>query len=174
MGGEKIQAKMSNSTGADTPLQEAVSIISITSILASVGCYVAALNRIPVITQGLHWVADRVYEFLPAFARLPGAQVPILAASAVVGIVFFLFTIPFSYWLAGVFARAGYVSMERQTTQLKRFREWKSETAVVVDATLILPDGDAGQIFTDRYAKRQSYIKSEFVILLINVGEAEF
>jgi hypothetical protein len=123
MGGQKIQAKMSNSTGPETPLQEAVSIISIISILASVGCYVAALNQVPVITPALWWVACRVYEFLPALARLPGAQVPILAASAAVGVVFFVFTIPLSYWLAGVFARAGYASMERQTTQLKHFRE---------------------------------------------------
>jgi hypothetical protein len=64
-----------------------------------------------------------VYEFLPALAGLPGAQVPILVSSAAVGIMFFLFTIPLSYWLAGVFARAGYASMERQTTQLRRFRE---------------------------------------------------
>jgi hypothetical protein len=123
MGGQKIQAKMSNSTGPETPLQEAVSIILIISILASVGCYVAALDQIPVITPALWWVAGRVYEFLPALARLPGAQVPILAASAAVGVVFFVFTIPLSYWLAGVFARAGYASMERQTTQLKRFRQ---------------------------------------------------
>jgi hypothetical protein len=48
---------------------------------------------------------------------------PILTASAGAEIVFFVFTIPFSYWLAGVFTRAGYASMERQTTRLKRFRE---------------------------------------------------
>jgi hypothetical protein len=94
MGGQKIQAKMSNSTGPETPLQEAVSIISIISILASVGCYVAALNQIPVITQGLRWVAVRVYEFWPALATLPGTQVPVLAAGAAVGLVFFVFTIP--------------------------------------------------------------------------------
>ena len=105
------------------PLQEAVSIITIISILASVGCYVAALNQIPVITPALWWVAGCIYEFLPVLARLPGVQVPLLAASATVGVVFFVCTIPLSYWLASVFARAGYVSMERQTTQLKRFRE---------------------------------------------------
>ena len=114
---------MSDPTSPQTPLQEAISIISIVSILISVGCYIAALNRVPLITPALWWMAWRVYEFLPALARLPGGQVPILAASAAVGIAFFVFTIPFSYWLASVFARAGYASMERQTTQLKRFRE---------------------------------------------------
>jgi hypothetical protein len=123
MGGQKVQAKMSNSTGPETPLQEAVSTITILSILASVGCYVAVLNQVPVITPALWWVAGRVYEFFPALAGLPGVQVPILAASAAVGIAFFVVTIPLCYWLAGVFARAGYSSMERQATQLKRFRE---------------------------------------------------
>jgi hypothetical protein len=60
---------------------------------------------------------------LPVLTRLPGAQVPILAASAAVAIAFFVCTIPLSYWLANVFAQAGYASMERQTMQLKRFRE---------------------------------------------------
>ena len=106
---------MSNSTGPETPLQEAVPIIS---ILTSVGCYIGALNQVAVITAALWWVAARVYEFLPALARLPGTEVPILAASAAVGIALFVFTIP-----AGVFAGAGYASMDRQTIQLKRFRE---------------------------------------------------
>jgi hypothetical protein len=48
-----------------------------------------------------------------------------LSASAAVGVAFFVCTIPLSYWLASVFARAGYASMERQTTQLKpRGRHW--------------------------------------------------
>jgi hypothetical protein len=123
MGSPQIQAKMSNSTGVETPLQEAISVISITSILVSVGCYVAAVNQVPVVTPLVWWVAWRVYEFFPALARLPGAQVPLLAASAAVGITLFVLTIPFSYWLASAFARAGYASMDRQTTQLKRFRE---------------------------------------------------
>ena len=114
---------MSNSTSSQTPLQEAASIITIISILISVGCYLAAINQVPVITPGLWWVASCAYEFFPALARLPGAQVPILAASAAVGTAFFVFMIPLSYWLASVFTRAGYASMERQTTQLKRFRE---------------------------------------------------
>jgi hypothetical protein len=123
MGGSQIQAKMSDSTGPQTPLQEAVSIISIISILMSVGCYLAAINQVPVITPVLWWVASCAHEFFPALGRLPGAQVPILAASAAVGIGFFVFTIPLCYWLASAFTRAGYASMDRQTTQLKRFRE---------------------------------------------------
>jgi uncharacterized membrane protein YeiB len=43
-----------------------------------------------------------------------------------VGIAFFLFTISISYWLARVFTRAGYASMDRQTTQLKRREKRKN------------------------------------------------
>jgi len=114
---------MSNSSGPETPLQEAVSIITIISILASVTTYIAAINQVPIIAPSLYWIACRLYELVPALGQLPGPQVPMLAASAGVGIAIFVFAIPFSYWLAGVLARAGYASMERQTMQLKRFRE---------------------------------------------------
>jgi hypothetical protein len=68
-------------------------------------------------------MAWHVYEFLPALAKLAGAQTPILAVIAPVAVVFFVFTIPLSYWLANVFSRAGYARMDRQTNQLKQFRE---------------------------------------------------
>jgi hypothetical protein len=45
-----------------------------------------------------------------------------LVAALTIGTVFFVFTIPLTYWLAGVFSRAGLKSMERQTEQLKRLR----------------------------------------------------
>jgi hypothetical protein len=113
---------MSNSNG-ETPLQEAVSIITIVSILAAVGCYLGAANHVPSVTPAVAWTAGQVYSFCPALAYLHGNQVPMLVASAAVGVLFFLLTIPFSYWLAGVFSKAGYASMDRQTIQLKRFRE---------------------------------------------------
>jgi hypothetical protein len=113
---------MSNSNG-ETPLQEAVSIITIVSMLAAVGCYVGTVNHVPLVTPAIAWIAGQVYAFCPSLAYLHGNQVPILAASAAVGILFFLLTIPFCYWLAGVFSKAGYASMDRQTIQLKRFRE---------------------------------------------------
>jgi hypothetical protein len=112
---------MSNSNG-ETPLQEAVSIITIVSILAAVGCYVGAAN-LPLITPAIAWIASQVYLSFPSLAYLRGDQVPILAASAALGLLLFLLTIPFSYWLANVFSRAGYARMDRQTNQLRRFRE---------------------------------------------------
>jgi hypothetical protein len=127
MGGSQIQTNMSNSNG-ETPLQEAVSIITIVSILAAVGCYVGAANHVPLITPAVAWTAGQVYSFCPSLGYLRGDRAPILAASAAVGIVLFLLTIPFSYWLANVFARAGYASIDRQTIQLKRFRQRRKNT----------------------------------------------
>jgi hypothetical protein len=43
-----------------------------------------------------------------------------LVAALTIGRVFFIFTIPLAYWLAGVFWRSGIKSMERQTAWLKR------------------------------------------------------
>jgi hypothetical protein len=55
--------------------------------------------------------------------RLPGTQVPMLVAASTAGVLFFIFTIPLAYWLAGVFSRAGIDSIDRQTVLLKRLRE---------------------------------------------------
>ena len=111
------------SVANETPLQEAVSIITIVSILGAVDCYVGAANHVPLITPAIAWIAKQVYLSCPSLAYLRGDRVPILAACAAVGILFFLVTIPFCYWLANVFSKAGYASMDRQTIQLKRFRE---------------------------------------------------
>jgi hypothetical protein len=45
-----------------------------------------------------------------------------LVAALTIGTVFFIFTIPLAYWLAGVFSRAAIKRMERQTARLKRLR----------------------------------------------------
>src|SRR5271165_3132791 len=91
-----------------TPFQEAISLITIVAILVGVGAYMVALKNVPLLS--------------PALLRLPGSQVPMLVAAASVGTVFFIFTIPLAYWLAGVFSRAGISSMDRQTLRLKRMR----------------------------------------------------
>src|SRR5271166_132116 len=41
-----------------TPLQEAISFLTIASILVAVGCYVATLQNIPVASPALFWVAS--------------------------------------------------------------------------------------------------------------------
>ena len=105
-----------------TPFQEAISLITIGAILVGVGAYVAAVKNVPLLSPALFWVAVQVYQLFPALTHLPGDQVPMLVAAASVGTVFFIFTIPLAYWLAGVFSRAGISSMDRQTLRLKRMR----------------------------------------------------
>jgi hypothetical protein len=105
-----------------TPFQEAISLITIVAILVAVGAYMAALNNVPLLSSALFWMALQVYQLFPALTRLPGDQVPMLVAAASIGMLFFIFTIPLAYWLAGAFSRAGISSMDRQTLRLKRMR----------------------------------------------------
>ena len=105
-----------------TPYQEAVSVICIASGLVGLGCYIAALNEVPFVSAFLLSVAAQVYHRLPVLNALRAPQVPMLVAALTIGTVFFIFTIPMAYWLAGVFSRADVKSVERQTEQLKRLR----------------------------------------------------
>jgi hypothetical protein len=105
-----------------TPFQEAISLITIVAILVGVGAYLAALKNVPLLSPALFWVAVQVYYLFPALMSLPGSQVPMLVAATAVGTLFFIFTIPLAYLLAGAFSRAGIDSMERQTARLKRLR----------------------------------------------------
>ena len=105
-----------------TPFQEAVSVICIASVLVGLGCYVAAINEVPLVSGFLFSVAVQVYHRLPVLNALHATQAPMLVAALTMGTVFFIFTIPLAYWLAGAFSRAGIKSMERQTERLKRLR----------------------------------------------------
>jgi hypothetical protein len=105
-----------------TPFQEAISLITIVAILVGVGAYMAALKNVPLLSPALFWVALQVYQLFPALMHLPGDQVPMLVAAASIGMLFFIFTIPLAYCLAGAFSRAGISSMDWQTFRLKRMR----------------------------------------------------
>ena len=105
-----------------TPYQEAMSAICIASVLVGLGCYVAALNGVPFVSPFLYTVAAQVYHRLPVLNALRAPQAPMLVAALTIGTVFFIFTIPLAYWLAGVFSRAAIKRMERQTARLKRLR----------------------------------------------------
>jgi hypothetical protein len=111
-----------NNRNPQTPFQEAVSVICIASVLVGLGCYVAAINEVPLVSEFLFSVAVQVYHRLPVFNALHAPQAPMLVAALTIGTVFFIFTIPLAHWLAGVFSRAGIKSMERQTERLKRLR----------------------------------------------------
>ena len=87
----------------ETPQQEAVSLISIAAILIAVGCYVACLKNVPILSPSLFWVATLVYTWFPQLNALNGPQMPFLVAAATVGCAFFVLTVPF----AGPLARSG-------------------------------------------------------------------
>lgn len=108
---------------SQTALQEVISFLTIVALLVGLGCYVAALNNVPVLAQCLFWLAVQVYHFFPILTKLPGQQVPMLVSAATVGVIFFICSIPFASWLARALNRAGIQNLERQTTTLKTQRE---------------------------------------------------
>ena len=108
---------------SETPLQEAISILSIGAMLVAVGCYVAAFQNVPILAPFLFWVAVQVFSLFPVLNHLPGTQVPMLVAAAAVGLASFFLTIPLAPLLAGIFSRAGLQSLERHTYRLKKHRE---------------------------------------------------
>jgi hypothetical protein len=77
-----------------TPFQEAVSIIGSASVLVGLGCYVAAINDVPLVSEFLCNVAAQVYHRLPVLNALHAPQAPMLVAALTIGTVFFIFTIP--------------------------------------------------------------------------------
>ena len=111
-----------NERNPRTPYQEAASVICIASVLVGLGCYVAAINEVPFVSEFLLNVAVQVYHRVPVLNTFRAPQAPMLVAALTVGTVFFILTIPMGYWLAGVFSRADIKSMERQTERLKRLR----------------------------------------------------
>jgi hypothetical protein len=88
-----------------TPVQEAISIITIAAFLVAVGCYVAATANVPIASPALFWVASLVYHWFPALNALKAPQIPMLVSAASVGCGFFLVAIPFAGVLAAWFSR---------------------------------------------------------------------
>jgi hypothetical protein len=108
---------------SETPFQEAISVISIASMLVGVGCYLAAANHVAFLSPALFWVAIQVYHFFPSLGALRLSEAPMLVSAVAVGILFFALTIPLAYWLASLFSRGGVQSLERQTYRLRKHRE---------------------------------------------------
>ena len=78
-----------------TPLEEAISFLTIAAILVAVGCYVAAAQNIPVASPALFWVASMVYHWIPGLDAIRAPQMPMLVSAAAVGGAFFVVGIPF-------------------------------------------------------------------------------
>jgi hypothetical protein len=70
----RLTERLPMSDPHQTPLQEAISFLTIAAILVSVGCYVAALQNIPVASPTLFWVASMLpLPPVPRFERRQGA-----------------------------------------------------------------------------------------------------
>jgi len=105
-----------------TPLQEAISFLTIAAILVAVSCYVAATQNVPIASPALFWVASMLYHWFPALHALKAPQMPMLVSAAAVGGVFFVMGVPFAGLLAAWFSNAQMASLERQTGKLRRNR----------------------------------------------------
>src|SRR5215469_1828739 len=105
-----------------TPLQEAISFLTIAAILVAVSCYVAATQNVPIASPALFWAASMLYHWFPALHALKAPQMPMLVSAAAVGGVFFVMGVPFAGLLAAWFSNAQMASLERQTGKLRRNR----------------------------------------------------
>jgi MFS superfamily sulfate permease-like transporter len=105
-----------------TPLEEAISFLTIAAILVAVACYAAAVQNLPVASPVLLWVAPIFYHWFPVLNAVRTPQMPMLVSAAAVGGTFFLVGIPFAGMLATWFSSAQIANLERQTAKLQRNR----------------------------------------------------
>ncbi len=105
-----------------SPIQEAISAITIVAILVAVACYAAAVQDVPLISPTLSWIAEQVYIWKPELNALKSPQIPILVASAAVGGVIWLIGLAFASPIASLFAQSQIAGIERQTQKLKANR----------------------------------------------------
>ena len=105
-----------------TPLEEAISFLTIAAILVAVGCYAAAVQNVPVASPALFWIASVVYHWFPDLNAIRAPQMPMLVSAAAVGGTFFVVGIPFAGLLATWFSSAQIANLERQTAKLQRNR----------------------------------------------------
>jgi hypothetical protein len=105
-----------------TPLEEAISFLTIAAIFVAVGCYAAAVQNLPVASPALLWVASIFYHWFPVLNAVRAPQMPMLVSASAVGGTLFLVGIPFAGLLATWFSSAQIANLERQTAKLQRNR----------------------------------------------------
>jgi hypothetical protein len=105
-----------------TPLQEAISFLTIGAILVGVACYIAARQNLPIASPVLFWVASMVYHWVPGLNAIRAPQMPMLVGAAAIGVGFFVVGIPFAGLLGTWFSNAQIADVERQIVKLQRSR----------------------------------------------------
>jgi hypothetical protein len=105
-----------------SPIQEAISVVTIVAILVAVACYAAAMQNAPIVSPCLFWIAEQVYAWQPGLSYLKSPQIPILVASGVAGGTIWLIGLAFASPIASLFAQSQIAGIERQTARLKENR----------------------------------------------------
>jgi hypothetical protein len=104
------------------PIQEAMSLVTIVAILATIGCYAGGAHNAPFITPALEWIAEKIYEWMPSLSGLRYPQMPLLVASISVGIVIATLGIGCAGPIAMLFSQSQIAGIDRQTDKLKEMR----------------------------------------------------
>ena len=105
----------------ESPIQEAISYITIAAIIIGAVLFYAGMHNVPVLSWALYHIAVWIYGLIPAIRGLRYPQVPALAAAA---------TVAFLFWIIGVCCAARspvdhqgqLASIDKQTAQLKKNR----------------------------------------------------
>ena len=105
-----------------TPLQEAISFLTIGAIIVGVACYTAAQQNLPIASPALFWVASMVYHWVPGLNAIRAPQMPMLVGAGAIGVSFFVVGIPFAGLLGTWFSSAQIADVERQIVKLQRNR----------------------------------------------------
>src|ERR1700693_3711534 len=77
----------------ESPIQEAISYITIAAIIIGAVLFYAGMHNVPVLSWALYHVAAWIYGLIPALRGLRYPQVPALTAAA---------TVAFLFWIIGV------------------------------------------------------------------------
>ncbi len=105
-----------------SPIQEAISVITIVAIIVAVACYAAAIQNVPILSPALMWIAEQAYAWQPGLNALRSPQIPILVSSAVVGCIIWLIGLAFASPIASLFAQSQIAGLDLQVEKLKRNR----------------------------------------------------
>jgi hypothetical protein len=76
----------------ETPLQEAISFITIGAILVGVACYIAAQQNLPFASPAPFWAASMVYHWFPGFDAIRAPQMHMLVGAATRYCCYYLLT----------------------------------------------------------------------------------
>jgi hypothetical protein len=118
----QIQADKNMNQQHETPMQEAVSYISILAFFLGVGLFYAGMNHVPVISWGLYYVAVWIYGLIPALHGLRYPQVPPLIAAVTVAGFLWIVGCCSAPKIANWISRGQLANIDRQTARLQKNR----------------------------------------------------